>query len=116
MTEATATRLVVVGQGYVGLPLAMRAVEAGFDVVGFDVDAAKVGALTDGRSPVEDITDERLAAALSTGRYRATTDPADAAQPSAWLVSLAVGLIYAFAMGVDFPASNRRFSLLVPRT
>ena len=79
MTEATATRLVVVGQGYVGLPLAMRAVEAGFDVVGFDVDAAKVGALTDGRSPVEDITDERLAAALSTGRYRATTDPADAA-------------------------------------
>ena len=78
MTEATATRLVVVGQGYVGLPLAMRAVEAGFDVVGFDVDAAKVGALTDGRSPVEDITDERLAAALSTRRYRATTDPADA--------------------------------------
>lgn len=41
--------------------------------------------------------------------------PADAAPPSAWLVSLAVGLIYAFAMGVDFPASNRRFSLLVPR-
>ena len=42
--------------------------------------------------------------------------PADAAPPSAWLVSLAVGLIYAFAMGVDLPASNRRFSLLVPRT
>ncbi|MCC6970735.1 MAG: prolipoprotein diacylglyceryl transferase [Phycisphaerales bacterium] len=42
--------------------------------------------------------------------------PADAAPPGAWLVSLAVGLIYAFAMGVDFPASNRRFSLLVPRT
>lgn len=41
--------------------------------------------------------------------------PADAAPPGAWLVSLAVGLIYAFAMGVDFPASNRRFSLLVPR-
>ncbi len=42
--------------------------------------------------------------------------PADAVPPSAWLVSLAVALIYAFAMGVDFPASNRRFSLLVPRT
>jgi len=79
LSDATATRLVVVGQGYVGLPLAMRAVEAGFDVVGFDVDTAKVAGLAEGRSPVEDITDERLAAALATGRYRATTDPADAA-------------------------------------
>ena len=42
--------------------------------------------------------------------------PADAVPPSAWRVSHAVALIYAFAMGVDFPASNRRFSLLVPRT
>lgn len=42
--------------------------------------------------------------------------PSDAAPPGAWLVSIAVGVIYAFAMGVDFPASNRRFSLLVPRT
>ena len=31
----------VVGQGYAGLPVAMRAVEAGFDVVGFDVDVVQ---------------------------------------------------------------------------
>jgi UDP-N-acetyl-D-glucosamine dehydrogenase len=40
--DVMADKLVVVGQGYVGLPLAMRAVDAGFDVVGFDVDATKV--------------------------------------------------------------------------
>jgi nucleotide sugar dehydrogenase len=78
-TAVHPTRLVVVGQGYVGLPLAMRAVEAGYDVVGYDVDTAKVGALAEGRSTVEDITDERLGAALATGRYVATADPDAAA-------------------------------------
>jgi nucleotide sugar dehydrogenase len=72
------TKLVVVGQGYVGLPVAVRAVEVGFDVVGLDVDTDKVKALAAGESPVEDVPDDRLAAALATGRYRATTDPAHA--------------------------------------
>lgn len=72
-------RLVVMGQGYVGLPLAVRAAEQGYDVVGFDVDATKVDALSAGTSPVEDITDERLGRARDAGRYRATTDPADLA-------------------------------------
>lgn len=70
-------RLVVVGQGYVGLPLAVRAVEQGFDVVGLDVDEAKIKRLAAGESPVEDITDERLRAALATGRYRPTTAAED---------------------------------------
>ncbi len=54
-------RVVVIGQGYVGLPVAIRAVEVGFDVVGFELDPAKVEALNAGRSHVEDITDDRLA-------------------------------------------------------
>jgi UDP-N-acetyl-D-glucosamine dehydrogenase len=66
-------RLVVVGQGYVGLPLAMRAVEVGFDVVGFDADAAKVKRLNDGDSYVEDISDDLVRTALASGRYRAVT-------------------------------------------
>ena len=49
-------RLVVVGQGYVGLPLALRAVDAGFDVVGFDLDADRVKQLAAGSSYVEDIS------------------------------------------------------------
>jgi nucleotide sugar dehydrogenase len=68
-------RLVVVGQGYVGLPLALRGVEAGFDVVGFDVDAGRVKQLAAGSSYVEDITDGQLGAALATGRYEPTDDP-----------------------------------------
>jgi UDP-N-acetyl-D-glucosamine dehydrogenase len=71
-----AAKLVVVGQGYVGLPLALRAVGAGFTVVGYDLDVDRVKRLSDGQSYVEDISDEELAAALATGRYRATDDPA----------------------------------------
>jgi UDP-N-acetyl-D-glucosamine dehydrogenase len=77
-TEAIA-KLVVVGQGYVGLPLALRAVEVGYDVVGFDLDVDRVKRLVDGDSYVEDISDERLAAALATGRYLPTDDYAQMA-------------------------------------
>ncbi len=74
-----AERLVVIGQGYVGLPVAAAAAERGYDVVGFDVDEARVARIAAGDSPVEDITDQRLAAVQSTGSYRATIDPADLA-------------------------------------
>ncbi|WP_327089364.1 nucleotide sugar dehydrogenase [Nonomuraea sp. NBC_01738] len=72
-----ADKLVVVGQGYVGLPLAMRGVAAGFDVVGVDVDELRVKRLNAADSFVEDITDDELAVALDTGRYLATVDYAD---------------------------------------
>ena len=71
--------LVVVGQGYVGLPLAMRAVAVGMRVTGIDLDAQRIAGLAAGTSHVEDITDDELAAALATGRYLPTTDPADVA-------------------------------------
>jgi UDP-N-acetyl-D-glucosamine dehydrogenase len=68
-------RLVVVGQGYAGLPVAMRAVEVGFDVVGFDLDVSKIKRLGAGESYVEDIPSEVVAQALATGRYEPTDDP-----------------------------------------
>jgi UDP-N-acetyl-D-glucosamine dehydrogenase len=71
-------RVVVVGQGYVGLPVAMRAVEVGFDVVGLELDPRKVELLQAGESYVEDIPSAQLGEALATGRYRASTDPNDA--------------------------------------
>jgi nucleotide sugar dehydrogenase len=67
-------KVVVVGQGYVGLPVAMRAVEAGYDVVGLDSDTERVVRLARGESYVGDVTDASLRAALATGRYRATDD------------------------------------------
>ncbi len=75
MGDATAERLVVVGQGYAGLPVAMRAVEVGFDVVGFDIDGARIKRLAAGESHVEDVTSEVVARALASGRYEPTDDP-----------------------------------------
>jgi nucleotide sugar dehydrogenase len=79
MDLMAAERAVIMGQGYVGLPVAMRAVEAGFDVIGFEIDEDKVKRLSAGDSFVEDVSDADLAAALATGRYRASHNPDDLA-------------------------------------
>jgi UDP-N-acetyl-D-glucosamine dehydrogenase len=78
-TEATAERVIIVGQGYVGLPLAVRAAEQGYDVIGFDVDQTKIDQLAAGTSYIEDIPDARLGAVVASGHYRASADPADLA-------------------------------------
>ncbi|MHA6765016.1 nucleotide sugar dehydrogenase [Streptacidiphilus sp. PAMC 29251] len=65
-------RVVVVGQGYVGLPLAVRAAEVGHEVIGYDVDAPRVKSLAAGESYVEDVSAERLQAVLADGSYRAS--------------------------------------------
>jgi UDP-N-acetyl-D-glucosamine dehydrogenase len=64
----------IIGQGYVGLPLALVFEEAGFPVRGFDVDPAKVDALNRGESYIRHIGSGRLAAAVGRGRFCATTD------------------------------------------
>ena len=71
------SRVVIVGQGYVGLPLAMQAVAAGHFVVGFDTDEDRVKRLSAGDSYVEDLPSEALAQALNTGRYSPTADEAN---------------------------------------
>jgi UDP-N-acetyl-D-glucosamine dehydrogenase len=74
-----AVRVLVIGQGYVGLPLAMRAVDAGHDVVGYEVDEGRVKRLLAAETYVEDVPSDDLAAALATGRYLPTLDPGDCA-------------------------------------
>jgi UDP-N-acetyl-D-glucosamine dehydrogenase len=74
MAEPELDRLVVVGQGYAGLPVAIRAVEVGFDVVGFDIDQVRIKRLAAGESHVEDVTSSDVAEALATGRYEPTDD------------------------------------------
>lgn len=69
--EVKQMKVVVVGQGYVGLPLAARAVEAGHQVVGVDLDRTRVAELNQGRSRVDDVSDQQLSAMLSKG-YRAS--------------------------------------------
>jgi UDP-N-acetyl-D-mannosaminuronic acid dehydrogenase/UDP-N-acetyl-D-glucosamine dehydrogenase len=79
MTATLQGRVAVLGQGYVGLPLAVRAVEVGHTVVGFDPDKDRVDRLRRGQSFIDDITDADLAAVLATGRYTPSDDPADLA-------------------------------------
>lgn len=70
---------VIVGQGYVGLPVAMRAVDVGYRVVGIDLDERRVASLQAGTSYVEDIPHEQISAAQAGGRYIPTSDYAHAA-------------------------------------
>jgi UDP-N-acetyl-D-glucosamine dehydrogenase len=74
--------LAIIGQGYVGLPLAMAAVDAGWTVIGVDNFEAKVAQINSGSSPVEDISDSQLKVALSKGLYKATNDFSTVSQAS----------------------------------
>ena len=82
MSAQTSRILAISGQGYVGLPLAMAAVDAGWTVIGIDNFEAKVAQINSGNSPVEDISDSQLTAALKSGSYRASTDFSDIAAAS----------------------------------
>jgi UDP-N-acetyl-D-glucosamine dehydrogenase len=64
----------VIGQGYVGLPLALDAANSGFDVTGLDNNSEKVSQITEGISPVEDVTNEQLRTALKSGNYKVSAD------------------------------------------
>lgn len=74
--------LAIIGQGYVGLPLAMAAVDAGWSVIGVDNFEAKVTQINRGSSPIEDISDAQLQAAIEKGVYKATTDYSAVSQAS----------------------------------
>ena len=66
--------LVIIGQGYVGLPLAIAAVDAGWTVVGLDNSEKRVEALNEGKSPVEDISNTTIKEAIKNKKYKASTD------------------------------------------
>ena len=74
MASVSQKSLAIIGQGYVGLPLAMAAVQSGWTVIGLDNSASRVENLNQGQSPVEDISNETLANALKSGSYRASSN------------------------------------------
>jgi len=74
LIESRKASIGILGQGYVGLPLALVFSEAGFPVIGFDSDAAKIAALNRGESYIKHIGANRVAAAVGGGRFRATGD------------------------------------------
>ncbi|MGH2705989.1 MAG: nucleotide sugar dehydrogenase [Actinomycetota bacterium] len=67
-------RVAVLGLGYVGIPLSLRAVAAGFSVRGIDVDEERIGALRSGASPILDVSSDDVAGALGSGRFTPTSE------------------------------------------
>ena len=76
----------IVGMGYVGLPLALVFCEAGYRVMGFDIDLRKVGALNQGESYIQHISAERIGRAVQAGRLTATTEFERAGEPDAIII------------------------------
>ena len=64
----------IVGLGYVGLPLMLRFIESGFNVLSFDIDLKKVKQLNNGQSYIKHIGTDRVKSAYQTGRLMATAD------------------------------------------
>ncbi|MBA3658420.1 MAG: nucleotide sugar dehydrogenase [Gemmatimonadales bacterium] len=73
----------IVGLGYVGLPLALELADAGYRVLGFDVDTSVVDGLNAGHSHVKDVTDAQLGKVRALGRFEATADMERMGEPDA---------------------------------
>jgi UDP-N-acetyl-D-glucosamine dehydrogenase len=78
--------VVVIGIGYVGLPLVVEFARAGFRVTGYDLDTRKVEKLAKGESYIEDIASESLKPHVLEGRLKATTDESVLATADAVIV------------------------------
>lgn len=83
--------VIVVGLGYVGLPIAREAVRSGFQVIGYDTDAEVVATLAAGRSHIRDVPDTDVSAMVDAG-FVATTDPARIADATVTIVCVATPL------------------------
>ena len=86
-------RVVVVGLGYVGLPLALEFARAGFKVDGYDVNEHAVRGLMAGHSHIQDISDEELQAELARGTFRASADESVMATADAILIAVPTPLV-----------------------
>ena len=69
-----ATQISVIGQGYVGLPLALAICNAGYSTIGIDSSVFRISELQSSKSGIEDISDNEIATALASGKYKPTTD------------------------------------------
>src|SRR3989441_1202174 len=114
-------RISVIGQGYVGLPVAVEFAKVGFPVAGLDTDPDRVAALASGRSHVPDVRSDDLQALLRAGRYQATTGPAILAESDVVLICVPTPLrkskdpdiTYVIAAAKEAAAGWRRGQLII---
>jgi UDP-N-acetyl-D-glucosamine dehydrogenase len=76
----------VMGMGYVGLPLSLLFVKAGFKVIGYDVNQTYVAALQQGNSSIIDVPSHTLKEALDSGRFMPTHRPGDLSRADIYLI------------------------------
>src|SRR5271154_5669430 len=67
-------KIAIVGLGYVGLPLSLQFGRSGVNVLGLDIDAAKVSSLNEGKSYIKHIESSAIAAAVKSGSFEASAD------------------------------------------
>jgi UDP-N-acetyl-D-glucosamine dehydrogenase len=84
--ETRAARVGVIGLGYVGLPLVVAVVEAGFPALGFDIDPQKVTTLNAGRSYIRGVGDQKIATLCCSGRFQSTSNFARVAEADILLI------------------------------
>ena len=76
----------ILGLGYVGLPLAREFSRAGVQVIGFDIDAAKVKKLNAGQSILKTVPHEEVRAMVKSKKFRATVEMSDIRKVDAVLI------------------------------
>ena len=82
------SKVVVIGQGYVGLPLAMAIAEVGHEVIGFDLNAELANHLNLGSSHIEDVSDSTLKGLINKSKYKASSNPSDIAEADIAIIAV----------------------------
>ena len=95
-------KVTVIGQGYVGLPLALAIAESGISVIGVDINSERIETLNAGTSPIEDIPDSMLKKVINSGLYKATIDFEEAASTDVILVCVPTPLTSEHTPDLDF--------------
>jgi UDP-N-acetyl-D-glucosamine dehydrogenase len=81
-------KISIIGQGYVGLPLAIACAKAGFEVTGLDLNEEKVSQLNQHQSVIEDVSNVELKSVTEAGKYKATNN--NLIDPSTEIVCICV--------------------------
>jgi len=98
----------IIGLGYVGLPLAMTCVRRGFQVLGFDVDSAKVKNLMAGQSYIAHLSSERVGEMVKSGDFEATTNFHRLSDPDVLLICVPTPLTWQRKPDMRFVESTAR--------
>jgi UDP-N-acetyl-D-glucosamine dehydrogenase len=81
-------KLAIIGQGYVGLPLALSFAQKGISVIGFDIDKNRIKKLNLGVSHIEDVSNEELSKAIADKKYVASSEESDISECDAIIIAV----------------------------